>query len=227
MRFLSLALLSALLFGCAKFPSGGGVNSGKRLTFILKVAGQINPNYVYLIAVNPSTEVNPTTQGPIPVVAAPWGNGFVAGNSTHFVRWDPTQSPRYLLYKFVDSALLNYSAIGTPISYVDVLSGGNQIQFDINLSQVLPTGTSEDAYATLQVNFLTMDNVPTGSFGGSKIWDALGDGTTVSGVNQFVNINLRTAGVYNNARFGNIEPANDTPTPDLDIIDWSVEVRNP
>lgn len=226
--FAPITLGALILFsGCARYPAGGSIGSSKQLIFTLKTAGPINPNYVYIVALTPLTDPNPTTQGPIPVITAPWGNGFVAGGVTHFVRWDPTTSPRYLLYKFTDTGLLNFVTVGAPFLYDDLLSGGNQLRFSLTLSQLLPTGASEGDYATLQVNFLTMDRIPQGSFGGSKVWDALGDSSTVSGANQFINVNLRVAGVYNNIRYGGLEPTGDTADPALDLQDFSVEVRNP
>ncbi len=183
----------------------------------------INQNFVYIVALNPSTESNPPTTGPIPVIAPPWGNGFVAGNATHFVRWDVSQSPDYLLYEFRDAQLLTWVAIGVPVNYEDVMPGARRIYFEIDLDQIVPTGTA-DTYKSIQVNFLTMDNVPQGT-GGDKVWDALGDSRIPSGINQYVTIPLTTSGVYDNARFADLEPRLDTQDPSLDIVDWRIEVR--
>src|SRR5579871_6077291 len=91
------------LVGCAKYPTGSTGVTSKRVTFTMTVSGALNPNYVYIVALNPSTLLNPTTTGPIPVVAPPWGNGFVAGGCTYFVQWNPTQSPDYGIFQFTDS----------------------------------------------------------------------------------------------------------------------------
>lgn len=225
MRFGIGLVAAALLFcaSCAKFPSSGGLPNDKRLVFIMQVQGTINPNYVYIVALRPSTEPNPPDTGPIPVIAPPWGNGFVAGNATHFVRWDVNQSPDYLLYAFQDPNLLQYFAIGVPIVYEDVLPGVKRIRFEIDLSQIIPAAML-DQYESIQVNFLTMDVVPQGATG-SKQWDALGNSLVPSGINQYVTLSLRTSGIYNNQTFFDLEPQNDTTLPDLDIVDWSVEVR--
>jgi hypothetical protein len=222
---LGLLLAGALaLAGCAKFPGGGGGQGSTRLIFELELDGPINPNFVYIVALRPSTEDVPTTQGPIPVIAPPWGNGFVAGGVTHFVRWDVTQSPHYLIYQFRDSQLIDYFERGVPITFQEVEPGGRILRFEIELTQIAASQAEAESFRTLQVNFLTMDGVPQGS-GGDKSWDALGDGRLPSEINEYVNIPLRTAGVYDNRRFQDLEPRGDNPDPALDILDWSVEVR--
>lgn len=227
MRILVLAVGCALLVasGCAKFPGGGGGPQTRRLVFKMTVAGTLRPGYVYIVALRPSNDLNPTTQGPIPVIAPPWGNGFVAGNATHFVQWDALQSPQYNLYAFRDAQLNEWFLLGAPVNFVDVPANGRTLQFEIDLSQVAPTPAEALLYRSIQINFLTMDRVPQGS-AGSKSWDALGNGALPSEINSYVSIPLQNAAVYDNARFFNLEPSGDNPDPDLDIVDWSVEVRN-
>lgn len=228
-RFSVLALCVLALLGCAKYPTGGTGITTKRLTFTMRVAGKINPNYVYMVALNPSTDPNPTTQGPVPVVAPPWGNGFVSGGCMYFVRWNPLQQPAYGIYQFTDNTLVNYFLTGNPVSYVDVTTDGNQIQFDLLLSQIANNVTQANTYQSLQVNFLTMDRVPQGNVGGSKNFDAIGDGRTASGINQYLTIPLTTTGIYDNNRYGGIEPQGDVVSdgdPDLDIVDFSITVQN-
>ncbi|HMS55676.1 MAG TPA: hypothetical protein PKA27_09780 [Fimbriimonadaceae bacterium] len=221
MKWLLLVAI-AVVSGCAKLPDVGTGGTSKRLIFTLTVQGEIKSNYVYVIALRPSQELNPTTQGPIPVIAPPWGNGFVAGNCTHFVRWDPAQSPRYILYQFRDTNLIDFFQLGVPINYVDVTPGGKVLKFELNLDQIAPV--NPELIQSVQVNFLTMDRVPSGT-GGTKNWDALGDGRLPSEINEYITIPLRTSGVYDNTRFGDLEPSNDAPDPDLEITDFEVEVR--
>jgi len=219
----------ALVFGslsCAKYPTSANGQTTKRLVFTMTVAGQLNPNFVYIVALRPSTLLNPTDSGPIPVVAPPWGNGFVAGNCTYFVRWNPNFTPAYNIYQFTDTLLNNYIAIGVPVAYTDVGGSMNQIQFSLDLSQIATSPDAANAYQSIQINFLTMDRVPQGT-SGTKNWDALGDGRTVSGINTWITIPLTTTGLYNNARYGFIEPTGDVITdgdPALDISDFSVQV---
>jgi hypothetical protein len=224
-RLFLLAVLTILVTGCAKFPQTGVLPETRRLVFRMTMNREVNPNYVYIVALRPSMDPNPTEQGPVPVVGPPWGNGFVAGTVTHFVRWDPVQSPNYIIWAFRDENLIEYFQIGVPINYVDVLPGGRTIQFEIDLRQIAPSLEAALAFQSLQVNFLTMDRVPQGGTG-TKTWDALGDSRLPSELNQWVTIPLRTAGLYDNARFQQLEPPNDVADPDLDIVDWSVEVRS-
>lgn len=227
MRWVAVAALGLVAAGCAKFPATGPGTQTKRLVFRMTVAGQLRDGYVYIIALRPSQDLNPTTQGPIPVIAPPWGNGFVAGNATAFVRWDRLQSPQYNLYAFRDVNLNEWFLRGAPLNYVDVGADGRTLQFEIDLSQIAGSDAEALLFKSIQVNFLTMDRVPQGGAGGTKSWDALGNGSVPSEINSFVTIPLLTSGIYDNARFFGLEPSGDNPDPDLDITDWSVEVRNP
>jgi hypothetical protein len=217
------------LSGCAKYPAGGIGAASKQLVISMTVAGQINSNYVYMVALNPSTDLNPVGQGPIPIIGPPWGNGFVAGGCTYFVRWDPLQSPAYGVFTFADPTTQNnYYQVAIPVSYVDVTTGGKKLTFTLNLSQIAPSVAAANAYQSLQVNFLTMDRIPQGTVGGSKNWDALGDGRTASGVNTWITIPLNTTGTYDNNRYNGLEPSGDVVSdgdPDLDISDFSVTVQ--
>lgn len=225
MKRLAALFGIVLLASCAKLPDTSSGGSGTRVAFTLQVAREIRPNYIYMVALRPSTDLNPPEQGPIPVIAPPWGNGFVAGTVTHFVMWSNTQSPRYLIYKFRPGTnLIEYFAVGAPVGYIDVNAGERTLRFEIDLSQIAPDAATAATYQSLQVNFLTMDRIPQGA-GGSKSWDALGDGRLPSEINTPITIPLRTSGVYDNTRFLNLEPSGDTPDPDLDIDDFVVEVN--
>lgn len=225
MRHALVAFLALVALGCAKLPDTGGGGGGTRIAFTMRVAREIRQGYIYMVAIRPSTDPNPPEQGPIPVIAPPWGNGFVAGTVTHFVMWANTQSPRYLIYQFRPSTnLIEYFAIGAPVNYVDVNPGERLLRFEIDLTQIAPDAATAGTYQSLQVNFLTMDRIPQGTTG-SKAWDALGDGRLPGEVNTPITIPLRTSGIYDNARFLDLEPAGDTPDPDLDMDDFIVEVR--
>jgi hypothetical protein len=217
-------LFSVLLVGCARYPAIVTPGAGKRLVITFELAAEVNPNYVYIVAFNPSVDVNPPVIGPIPVIAPPWGNGFVAGTATHFVRWDSFQSPRYLLYAFRAANLLEYFPIGSPVNFVEVPPGGRRFQFELDLVQIAG-GTPVADLKSLQVNILTMNVVPQGT-GGNKVWDALGDGRLPSGVNEYIKIPLTVNGVHNNTTFLGLEPQGDVIDPGLDIVDWQIEVRD-
>lgn len=210
--------------GCAKLPGDAIGQRATRVVFRLVMANDINPNYVYMVALRPSNETNPTEQGPIPIVAPPWGNGFVAGTVSHFVSWRQDQFPRYQLYEFRNANLLDYRAIGVPVSYIDWSPGNRVLEFEVDMAQLAPTLQEALAYQSLQINILTMDRVPQGS-SGSKNWDALGDGSLPSEVNTPITIPLRTANTYTNATYLNLEPNGDVADPALDLVDFSIEVR--
>ncbi len=231
MRFRTVvALVAALaLGGCAKYPAQGGVPT-KRLVFHMRVDGKLrsglNPGesglpYVYIVALRLSTDENPTDSGPIPVVT-PGGNGFVAGNCTHYILWNPLASPAFQIWQFKDAAMNQSVQTGVPINYVTVDPGGRDLTFEVDLSQLVPAD-QVDTIQSVQVNFLTMNNTSTS--GGGRIWDALGDGRNPSEVNSFITVRLRNSQTYDNVRSGYIEPTGDAADPDLDIADWSVEVR--
>ena len=227
LHLLLAAVIATAVGGCAKYPTSSTGVPSKRVTFTMTIVGALNPNYVYIVALNPSTELNPTTTGPIPVVAPPWGNGFVAGGCTYFVQWIPTQSPDYGIFQFTDSTLNNFIQTGVPVTYVDPQSGGHVLNFTIDLSQIAPSVDIANQYQSLQVNFLTMDRTPRGSSGGSKNWDAIGDGNNPGQINDYLTIPLRVDGTYNNAYYSNIEPTGDVVSdgdPALDITDFSIQV---
>jgi hypothetical protein len=215
-----------LATSCAKFPANGVGTSTKRVIFTMTTAAPINPNYVYIVAIHASEDVNPTTQGPIPIISQPWGNGFVAGTVDLFVRWDPLTSPNYLIYRFQDVNLTQYIQVGVPINSTPVNTGDNKIQFELDINQIASSVPQAALLKSLQVNFLTMNRVPQGTDPGSKVYDALGNTQDPTQINDFVVIPLDQPGVFNNARFSNLEPTGDTPDPALDITDWSVEVRS-
>lgn len=229
-RWLTLGLALAMV-GCAKLPDGGIGAGTTRLIFRMRLKSAVNPNFIYMVALRPSTDANPPEQGPIPVIAPPWGNGFVAGTATHFVEWANVLSPKYQIFQFRPGTdLIEYFSLGVPAAYTDVNPGvSTTIEFELNLAQIASSQAEADSFQTLQLNFLTMDRIPQGSIG-SKNWDALGDGRLSTSINSPITIPLRVSGTYDNstAQFIDLEPEGDVlqvDEPSLDIIDWSVEVR--
>ena len=231
-RLLTLAIAVLLLVGCAKFPTSGSSNFTKRLLFTLTVDSQLRTGleeggtglpYVYIIAIRLSTEESPIDDGPIPVVV-PGGNGFVAGNATHFILWDPLFSPAYTIWVFDDETLNIFHQIGVPIDFLPIDVGDRTLSFEIDMSQLIDA-VDVDTIKSIQVNFLTMNN--TNTTGGGRLWDALGDGNIPSEINSYFTFQPNFAQTYTNASTGNIEVRLDVDDPDLDIVDWSIEVRLP
>ncbi len=228
--FVLIICFALLITGCAKFPDSGGIGSTKRLVFTSRVKGSLKTGlesggtglpYVYLIALNLSKDDVPITQGPIPIVV-PGGNGIVAGDATHFILWNPLANPQYQIYKFRNSNLTEYFQTGIPIISTPTSVGDRDLAFEIDLSQLIPAAEVAD-YKSVQINFLSMNN--TNTSGGGRLWDALGNSQLSSQINSPITIRLNNAQTYNNQSTGLLEPENDTPDPDLDFIDFSVEVR--
>jgi len=226
-----LVLLIVLVCGCAKFP-GTNEKRTTRIVFSMTVDGDLRPDYVYRVAMNFTTEAPPTTQGPIPVVRAPWGNGYVAGTATNFVDWNPNRYPPngYALYEFRGGDLNTPVQIGVPVLADVVQQGGRTLRFTLDLTQLGLTDAQIQALKYVQVNFLSMDRIPTGGDPGTKFWDALGDSTTISGIDEWVDVPLYLSGSYSNVQGINnrgLEPRGDCPDPSLDIVGWSIDVQLP
>ena len=220
-----LAAIFSLL-GCAKFPTNLQTDA-TRVIFRMTVRGQIRSDYVYVFPIRTSIDPNPVGDGPIPTLQFPTANGFVQGNVQYFVLWTP-DTQQYTLYKFTDSTLTFYNAIGTPINTVDITpgSGAKTLGFELSLEQLVTTPGTSNQLQVLQVNFLTMNKRLDQGSGNTRIIDCLGNTNLQTDFNEPVKIPLATAGIYDNTRFNFVEPLDpDCPDPDLDISDWSVEVR--
>ena len=97
------------------------------------------------------------------------------------------------------------------------------MKFELDLTQLSGGDAAKAAkIQSLQVNFLTMDKIPVVN-SDRKIWDALGNSRD-PGNDRFVSIPLDVSGYYDNDYYGRIEPVGDVEDPDLDIVDFSIEV---
>ncbi len=231
-RAVAALALALLAVGCARFPDQGSSQFTKRLLFTVTVDGKIRTGreegslglpYIYIVALRLSTDPDPIDDGPLPVVV-PGGNGFVAGNATHYVLYNPLASPAYQIYQFRDASLNESFLTGTPINFVEPLLGERVLRFELDMAQLVARD-QVDSIQSIQVNVLTMNNRdPQGS---GRLWDALGDGRDAGQVNTFLEFQTRQNRTFTNANQGNIEPTGDVADPDLDISDWSVELRLP
>jgi hypothetical protein len=216
---LSCLVIVVLASGCANFPANATPVTGKRLVVTMTVAGQIDPNYHYYVAFDTSGQTSP---GPLPVVGPPWGNGWGTGNITNYVIFDAVQPQGgYGVYRITPGTnLLGSVYVGPPINFATPPTGATKLQFSIDLGQLATPTVPATSISQININFITTDVVPVDpNFPGPKYFDGLG----VSG-NDFVTISVLTNQVYSNSRT-NIEQAGDVPIPNLDIIDWSVEVQ--
>lgn len=214
-----LAALLVFAAGCARFPSNATPVTGKRLIITMTVAGQIDPNYHYYVAFDTSGSPTP---GPLPVVGSPWGNGWGTGNITNYVVFDQLQPQGgYGVYRIVPGTnLLGNVYVGPPISSVIPPSGANKLNFTIDLGQLATSELPAADIDLVNINFITTDVIPLDpNFPGPKFYDGLG-----AQGNNFVTISVTTNQTYTNSK-SNVEGAGDVPIPNLDIVDWTIEVQ--
>lgn len=223
-RLAGLALV-LVLSGCARFPEGGTGTFTKRIKVVVTLAAPVDPDYIYIFAFRDAND--PTgQQGPIPVIAPPWGNGFVAGSATHFVRYDGfLPNGGYGVFKFTDPSMLNYFQTGIPVGFVTPGPNDFRLEFEIDATQLRPDPAQALQLLYLQVNLLTMDIAPTDpNYTGPKYWDALGDSRLPGSLNDYITLDLTTSRIYRNSEL-QIEPEGDVDDPALDIVDWTIEIR--
>ena len=238
------ALTAALMLaGCAKFPEDGVAGGNTQVKFTMTVSGRIKPNYIYVVAIRWAKDNPPfdKDRGPVPVIAAPWGNGIVAGRANVYMKWDAFQSPEYQLFEFTDPIPDNQMPVNgedyltqsvvksIPLNVRDIGENDRTLEFTLDMSQIAANSADIPLLRNLQVNFLTMDRIPQGNDTGGKFWDGIGDNDSVFDVGNFLTISLDQNNVYSNqqGQYQGIESQNDVPDPDLDIIDWSVQVTRP
>lgn len=225
-------LVALAMTGCAKFPATSALTDSPRLAFRMEVASQIRTGlgageaglpYIYIIALKLNTEENPTTDGPFPVVTS-GGNGFVAGGCTHYIKWDPLDSPNFKIWKFRDATLNDRETIGTPVIVTPVVNGDKSISFEVDISQLVDAA-DVPTIQSVQVNFLTMttDN-PTATV---REWDAQGNRAIPSQINSPVLVRLRSSQTLESSTNAVTEPTGDTTDPALDLSKWTIQVKLP
>jgi hypothetical protein len=238
-RWKRLSLMAKMamplsLVSCAKFPANGTASNVTRVTFMMRVQGKINTTQdddpltsdYYFVAIRASSEDNPDpTTNPQPVFSAPHPNGFVQGQCTHFVQFEtanPNAPYPYTLWRFPDPiGLSGPQQLNSPIiNFTRPDPGTGTLRFDLFVNQLGDPATLK----FLQVNFFTMNKLARETTSG-RLQDYLGDSGDPLDVNKAITIDLRTNTIRQND--GNYEPAGDCPDPDLDIVDWSIQVTRP
>ncbi|MFN3690601.1 MAG: hypothetical protein ACK4UU_06730 [Fimbriimonadales bacterium] len=209
---------------CARFPDTPTAGGVRRIVVEVQVAGRIRPDYHYFVLFNLSND--PTGQaGPVPVVAPPWGNGFAAGAFTHFMRFDNLQpAGGYALYRVQPNTNLSvFQYLGAPRLSEPVGAESNRLRFEIDLTQLIPNPVDAQQMQFIQLNIIATDRVPIDpNDTAPKVVDALGD--PAQGVSQYLNLRIDQNRIVRNADTS-LEPRGDVADPDLDIVDWRVEVR--
>jgi hypothetical protein len=218
------SLLLLALAACARFPDTPVAGGVRRIAVEVQVAGRIRPDYHYFVLFNLSND--PTGQaGPVPVVVPPWGNGFAAGAFTHFMRFDNLQpAGGYALYRVQPNTNLSvFQYLGVPRFSEPVAAESNRLRFEIDLTQLIPDPNDAAQMRFIQLNIIATDRIPLDPNDPTrKVVDALGDPNL--GVSQYLNLRIDQNRLVRNADT-NLEPRADVPDPDLDIVDWRVEVR--
>ena len=251
----ALPLLLLLPAGCAKAPGGASVSTGQGTQVIvtMTVAGTINPNYYYFVLFNVNNSPGPTGTAPVPVVTVrdTGGNGFAAGAFTNYVEFNQTVPGGAAVggtnvgYYGISSDLLTPSYLGSSSPYlVQAQVSGNTLSFQIPLAELATSSVPAGSITSLQINFVTTNLVTSNpSAPQTKVFDALGQTNQLGGLNNPITIQTGTSGIYNNAsvqdeaagdvtEYVNGQPVTatsaNTPgvtTNDLDITDWSVQIR--
>ncbi|MGQ9697712.1 MAG: hypothetical protein ACUVRO_06925, partial [Armatimonadota bacterium] len=110
--------------------------------------------------------------------------------------------------------------IDRPVEYTNPY-GANSIRFVLDLDRLLPANTPLPP--ELSLNFIATDVVPRDpNYRGRKLVDGLGPAG-----NSYVTIPLTTNRIFTNADSTTPEGPNDVVDPDLDWVDWRIEVRLP
>lgn len=251
-RRLSLKRAFALvgivaLSGCAKFPDAGATGNFVRVIFDIQYAGEINPNYIYDVALRATPDLNPTPQtAPVPVITDNTANGRVAGSPTHFVEFSGNNTEPFILYRFatqneipntsdptnpINLKVFAQSTRGRIINYIAPTTSSKVLHFELFMNLVADDDAAARLLNTLQVNLLTMNRLASTGGGGTRSIDALGD-TRTSDLNQYLAVDLRANRTYRNSD-SLLEPAGDTlplgqtSDPALDIVGYTIEVQRP
>ncbi len=200
--------------------------NGTIVTLSMTMQQPVNPGFVYVMALNPSTILNPTTQGPIPVIAPPWGNGIVSGNCQYLIIWNLNNLTGQMaqIYTIPTPNAEPIATAYVPISFSQS-ADGLTLTAEITTPEIAPSATVAQTYQSLQVNFLTMSIIPTPQYSGTRIEDALGNQSSANSINSWITVPLNTSGTYNNARYGgDLASPNWVSDPTLDIVNFSVQV---
>ncbi len=249
LKAVSLVGVGCLCGSCAKFPANSGANF-TAITVTFTVAGQINPNYIYDVALAPYDVPNPTLTGaPLIVINGTNNpNGRMAGSPCEFVEYPSpagiNSATPFALYQFATAAQTGGNTNGNPINlavystsqlgvitnFTTPQTGGptNQLSFTIYTNELTAAdGATGKKLQSMQLNIMTMTR-PSNLGSGARIIDGLGDDRNANGLNGFLQVNLLQSSPYTNAN--GFEPAGDTlggTDPDIDIIDYTVTVSHP
>lgn len=250
LRITGLVGVAAVCGSCAKFPPNSNGNF-TAITISFTVAGQINTTapYIYDVAISTSTSYPPvTTYAPLPVINSSNPNGRVSGSPNFFIEFN-SQNPYsplpFTLNRFalqsevpnpqdptnpVNLAVWAPSTRGQIVNFTTPQTGGgpSTLTFTVYTNELADTDKEANQLQAIQINILTMTRLANqGS--GTRVIDALGNSSTVAGLNQWLTVDLRENSNYQNSVL-QLEPTGDTfggTEPDVDISDFTVTVQKP
>lgn len=212
MGALAVGLLAT---GCARYPPEAIVQQFNLLIMDFSVAGKINPDYYYYWAIDTAGR---SDSGPLPVIQGPFfGNGWGTGSITHYVEFHHNQ---FRVFRFRSEPEKNeVQELGPP--YNSALRGdGLRVELDLETLR----GNDGTLPRSVNLNFITVNLLVLA--GDIPPADRAYDGLGPTGNNYLRSVSLQEERVISNAQGGfSYEMANDTLVPDIDLIDWRVEVR--
>jgi len=220
-------VFALLLTSCARFPETGQAIS-KRLVVQFRVAGQIRPDYYYFILIDNDDDFL-GTNGPVPPIAPPWGgNGFATGSFQYFVEYNSALPFNgFMLYRVLDPDRLQvFQPLGAPLE-ASISADGKSLRVVLDFGSIAREGQNPADIKVLQINLIATDRTPKDPTDTSlKMWDALGDSRQFP--NSYLTIQTDGDRILRNVDTG-MEPTGDVVNgndPDLDIVDWQIEVRS-
>lgn len=208
-----LLLLGLPAVGCARMPSTPGPTGAptRQLIVHFTLAAPVNPSYYYFVAIDTNGNTN---DGPVPIVANP--SAPIPATGVPLIISDSTVPPEFYL-QYHQGAFFQYKSlafIGPP--YQGALSqDGRTIGVILDLDQITQT------VQTIELNIITADRLLPPQ---SQFIELNYDGLGANG-NNYLILPIDVSGLYDNAGAIAPEGEGDTPIPELDITDWSVEVR--
>lgn len=223
-RWTLLALLFLLVGGCARFPETG-LTVSKRLVVEFRVAGKIRADYYYFILIDNDNDPM-GIDGPIPPAEPPWGgNGFATGSFQRFVEYPPFNG--FVLYKVLDPDRLQvFQYLGPPLE-ASISADRKSMRVVIDFASLALDGQDPADIRVLQINIIATDRTPKDPTDTTrKLWDALGDSRLFA--NTYLTLTTEADRILRNADT-RMEPEGDVVNgndPDLDIVDWQIEVRS-
>jgi len=207
-----LTAVALTLCGCAKSPDlGGAATVTNRLIVRLTVDGNINDLFYYYVAFDDDGN---SADGPLPVVSSPYGNGWGTGSFTRFVEYH--QGTFRVFTHAVDAeGTIEDKYVDRPFEF-SYPQGGKELRFVLDYNRNFPADPR-----TLDINFITTDEIildPNLQI--QKRFDGLGPQGS-----DYVSIPMRTNGVFSNYQAAIRESAGDVALPDLDMVDWRIEIQ--